>query len=65
MTSARTEPSRGTGGQHAEGHGYGLVLCASVLLVMADCFNVICGIAAIADSHVFTANAHYVFGKAG
>jgi hypothetical protein len=26
------------------------------------CFNLIYGIAAIANSHVFTANAHYVFG---
>ena len=44
---------------------YGLILFASVLLVMAGCFNVIYGIAAIANSHVFTASAHYVFGKAG
>jgi hypothetical protein len=65
MTSATTEPSGGTGGQHAEGHGYGLVLFASVLLVMAGCFNLVYGIAAIADSHVFTANAHYVLGEAG
>jgi len=59
MTSATT---RGTGGRHAEGHGYGLVLFASVLLVILACFNLIYGIAAIANSHVFTANAHYVFG---
>ena len=62
MTST-TEPARGTGGRHAEGHGYGLVLFASVLLGLAGCFNVIYGIAAIANSHVFTANAHYVFGN--
>ena len=42
--------------------GYGLVLFASVLLVIVGCFNLIYGIAAIANSHVFTANAHYVFG---
>ncbi len=59
MTSATT---RGTEGRHAEGHGYGLVLFASVLLVILACFNLIYGIAAIANSHVFTANAHYVFG---
>src|SRR6266566_9668558 len=59
MTSATT---RGTGSRHAEGHGYGLVLFASVLLVILACFNLIYGIAAIANSHVFTANAHYVFG---
>jgi hypothetical protein len=62
MTSATTGPSRGTGGRHVEGHGYGLVLFASVLLVILACFNLIYGIAAIANSHVFTANAHYVFG---
>jgi len=50
MTSATTEPSGGTGGQHAEGHGYGVVLFASVLLVMVGCFNLIYGIAAIANS---------------
>jgi hypothetical protein len=59
MTSATT---RGTAGRHAEGHGSGLVLFASVLLVILGCFNLIYGIAAIANSHVFTANAHYVFG---
>ena len=61
MTSAPTRSARGTGGRHAEGHGYGLVLFASILLVVVGCFNVIQGIAAIANSHVFTANAHYVF----
>ena len=63
MTSAATQPARGTGGHRAEGHGYGLILFASVLLVVAGCFNLIYGIAAIANSHVFTANAHYVFGN--
>jgi len=28
---------------------------------VVGCFNLIYGIAAIANSHVFTANAHYVF----
>jgi hypothetical protein len=62
MTSSATESGRGAGGRHAEGRGYGLVLFASVLLVIVGCFNLIYGIAAIANSHVFTANAHYVFG---
>ena len=31
--------------------------------MVVGCFNVIQGIAAIANSHVFTANAHYVFGN--
>ena len=63
MTSATTEPPRSRGGHRAQSHGSGLVLFASVLLVVAGCFNVIYGIAAIANSHVFTANAHYVFGN--
>ena len=63
MTSETTRPARGAGGRHADGQGYGLVLFASVLLVIAGCFNLIYGIAAIANSHVFTANAHYVFGN--
>ena len=61
MTSATTRPA-GPGGRHAEGHGYGLVLFASVLLVILGFFNLIYGIAAIANSHVFVANAHFVFG---
>ena len=55
--------ARRAGGRHAEGHGYGLILFASVLLLILGCFNLIYGIAAIANSHVFTANAHYVFGS--
>ena len=60
MTSATTTP-RDTGGHRAEGGGYGLVMFASVLLVVVGFFNLIYGIAAIANSHVFVANAHYVF----
>src|SRR5215831_19486653 len=63
MTSARTEPAWGAGGRYAERRGYGLVLFASIMLVIVGCFNLIYGIAAIANSHVFTANAHYVFGN--
>ena len=63
MTSAATQPARGGGAHRAEGHGYGLVLFASVLLLIVGCFSLIHGIAAIANSHVFTANAHYVFGN--
>ena len=62
MTSATMKRSSGTGGRHAEGRGGGLVLFASVLLLVAGFFNMIYGIAAIANSHVFVANAHYVIG---
>jgi hypothetical protein len=48
MTSSATQPASGTGGHRAEGQGYGLVLFASVLLVIIGCFNLIYGIAAVA-----------------
>ena len=63
MTSATTEPARGAGRRYAARQGYGLVLFASVMLVIIGCFNLIYGIAAISNSHVFIANAHYVFGN--
>jgi len=61
MQPPSTTPSIGEARRQTEGHGYGLVLFASILLVVVGCFNVIQGIAAIANSHVFIANAHYVF----
>jgi len=61
MTSAAYK-SAGAG-RHAEGRGLGLVIFAAVLLGLIGFFNMIDGIAAIANSHVFTANAHYVFGS--
>ena len=63
MTSAATTPSRGARGGRAEGKGYGLVIFAVILLAVIGCFNLIYGITAIANAHVFTANAHYVFGS--
>jgi hypothetical protein len=60
MTSAAIKPSSHAGGRHREGGG--LIVFASVLLLVLGCFNVIDGIAAIANSHVFVANAHYVVG---
>jgi hypothetical protein len=63
MTSAATTPSTGAGGRHAEREGYGLVVFAVALLAVIGCFNLIYGIAAIANAHVFTAHAHYVFGS--
>jgi len=60
MTSATTRPARGTRGRGGE--GYGLVLFAAVMLLVASFFNLIDGIAAVANSHVFVANAHYVIG---
>jgi hypothetical protein len=42
--------------------GYGLIIFAAVLLMVGGAFNLIDGIAAIARSHIFIANAHYVIG---
>ncbi|MGH3163269.1 MAG: DUF7144 family membrane protein [Streptosporangiaceae bacterium] len=60
MTSAAMRSARGR--SYAEGRGYGLVLFAGVLLLVSGFWNLIYGIAGIAQSHVFVANAHYVFG---
>jgi hypothetical protein len=60
MTSAARSS---TGRTYAEGRGYGLVLFAGVLLLVVGFWNLMYGIAAIAQSHVFVANAHYVVGN--
>ena len=60
MTSATVRGSKGTG--YGEPRGLGLVFFAAVMLLVVGIFNVIDGIAAIANSHVFVANAHYVIG---
>lgn len=59
MTSAAKST---TGRTYADGRGYGLVLFAGVLLLVVGFWNLIYGISALAKSHVFVANAHYVFG---
>jgi len=59
MTSAAM---RSRGRQVAEGRGYGLLIFASVMLLVAGFWNLIQGITGIARSHVYVANAHYVFG---
>ena len=62
MTSTSMKPAGSTGGYRSEGHGLGLVVFASAVIAIVGFFNLIYGIAAIANSHVFVANAHYVFG---
>ena len=59
MTSATMRSSSGTG-RRIEGHG--LLIFAAVLLMVLGVFNLLDGIAAVARSHVFIANAHYVIG---
>ena len=61
MTSATMKRDSGAASR-AEGRGFGMVLFASILLAVIGFFNMLYGIAAIAGSHVFVANAHYVFG---
>jgi hypothetical protein len=61
MTSA-TMRRGSAGGRHAEGRGFGMVAFASVLLAVIGFFNMLYGIAAIANSKVFVAGAHYVIG---
>jgi hypothetical protein len=63
MQPPSTTPTLGEARSRERGHGYGLVLFASILLLVIGCFNLIYGIAAVAQSHVFVANAHYVFGN--
>ena len=63
MTSATIRPDSGAGGRSSEGRGYGLTFFAAILLFVVGFFNMIYGIAAIANLHVFVANAHYVFGN--
>jgi hypothetical protein len=62
MTSATVRPTGGADSGYTETRGYGLVVFASILLMVIALFNVVYGLTAIARSHVFVANAHYVFG---
>ena len=62
MQPPSTTPTIGEARTREPGRGYGLVLFASILLLVIGCFNLIYGIAAVAQSHVFVAHAHYVFG---
>ena len=61
MTSATYKPA-GPAGRYAEGRGYGLVIFAAVMLAVIGFFNLLDGIAAIANSHIFIAGARYVVG---
>jgi hypothetical protein len=63
MSSSTAARATGRGGHYAEREGYGLIIFAFVLLLVLSFFNLIDGIAAVANSHVFIANAHYVFGN--
>jgi hypothetical protein len=60
MTSATVRGAKST--DYEESKGLGLVIFASVMLMVVGIFNLIDGIAAVANSHIFVANAHYVVG---
>ena len=64
MTTSTMRPGTGTHPEVAErgGGGHGLVIFAAVLLGVVGLFNLLDGIAAIANSRVFVNNALYVAG---
>jgi hypothetical protein len=43
--------------------GYGWVIFAGIMLIIAGTINVLYGVAAIADSSFYVANTHFVFGE--
>ncbi len=45
-----------------EDRGYGWVMFAGIMIMIAGTLNVIYGIAAIGNAHFYVANARYVFG---
>jgi hypothetical protein len=60
MTSTTARGAKST--DYGESKGLGLVIFAAIMLLVVGIFNLIDGIAAIANSHLFVANAHYVIG---
>jgi hypothetical protein len=62
MRSATMRPADTVGYHATEPRGLGLVMFASVVVGIVGIFNLIYGIAAVANAHVFVAGAHYVWG---
>jgi hypothetical protein len=65
--STETNPPSRTGHSAAstsydydEDHGYGWVMFAGIMIMIAGTLNIIYGIAAISNSHFYVANTHYV-----
>jgi hypothetical protein len=64
MTSAATSKhASGQTSDYGRPSGHGLVFFASAVLGVLGFFNLLDGISAMARSHVFVANAHYVVGS--
>jgi hypothetical protein len=60
-TPASGRPTGGFDYDYDDARGQGLVTFAGVMHMIAAILNILYGIAAIDDAHVFTRNAHYVF----
>jgi hypothetical protein len=60
-TSVRTEPQRYSEYAESEPSGYGWVVFAGTMILMAGTLDLIYGIAAVAKSKFYVANTHYVF----
>ncbi|HEV2375028.1 MAG TPA: hypothetical protein VGS19_23070 [Streptosporangiaceae bacterium] len=58
--SAKTDI--GEARRYTEPRGFGMIVFASVLLLIVGFFNLLDGITAITRSHVFIGSAHYVVG---
>lgn len=62
-TQATQTASREAGREYEEAPGFGWVMFAGIMLIMAGTINVVYGIAAIANSSFYVANTHFVFGE--
>jgi len=60
MTSTTVRGAKGT--DYSEPKGLGLVWFAAIMLMVVGFFNLIDGIAAVANSHIFVGNTRYVMG---
>lgn len=61
MSSATVRSGVATSATYDAAEGVGWVVFASIMLFIAGTWNFIDGILAISSSHVYVANAHYVF----
>jgi hypothetical protein len=60
-TDTRTEPQRYSEYAEPEPRGYGWIVFAGTMILMAGTLDAIYGIAAISKSKFYVANTHYVF----
>jgi hypothetical protein len=58
-SSPRAEPAV----EYEEPRGYGWVIFAGTMLLMAGTLNIIYGIAAVSNSHFYAANTRFVFSE--